>query len=201
MPEHHGYDVMAKSTLTVAFTQDKKRLNLTGLISIRETVEVTITDGATLIDDNLVLKIQDQSNRGKTPPIAICSTWVTSGSDAVGHMNTNTVQAINAFESVGNEGDRSFNILLYTTGVSALMANDCICIKNFPSAVSTDPIDLDQCEAIQDLDDRLTDVENELANDVLKYADFSAVTDLASNSRVSDNRNKINEILAILRDD
>lgn len=191
---------MAKSTLTLEFTQDKKRLNITGLISIRESVTVRVTDGASLIDDTLVLKIQDPSNRGNTTPIAILSSWTADGDDAVGTLNTNTVQAVNAFESTGNESVLTFNILLYTTGISSLMANDCICIKNFPSAVTSDPVTIDQSEEIQALEIRVLDLETAIA-DAIFHADFSAIADLLSNSRVADNRDKINESLAILRDD
>lgn len=187
---------MAQSTLTLAFTQTQKSLVITGIIAIRESVTVTVTGGASLITDTLVLKIQSPNNGGATTPIAILSTWEISGSDAVGTLNMNTTQAVAAFANAGNESLLPFNILLYTSGVSSLMANACICIKNFPSVVTSDPVSISQVSTIDELDSRITALEDSS----LFTTDFSSVSALSTTSATPNQTiAKINEILTILK--
>ena len=190
---------MAKSTLSIAVTQSKKSLSLTGLISIRETIDITVVDGGSLVADGLVLKIQAKGNRGLTTPIAFLSTWTVSGDDAIGTLNTNTTEAVAAFSSKGNLGCKVFNILLYTVDTTALMANDCISIKNFPSSVSTEPVTLSQCAEIAALDARLTTAEATLVDDVVLYNDFVSVSALGGSTTLKQAVAKINELLALLK--
>jgi len=185
---------MSLSTLGIVFTQDRKTIVFTGLISIRESVTVTVADGAALIASGLVLKIQNKYNNGETTPIATLSTWTADGVDAVGTMNTNTTEAIAEFVNAGNQACKPFNALLFATGDPSLQANGSILIKNFPSSVTTDPVTIDQAATI---------AENTAAILLrVAYADFSGVVDdPTSTSSIADNRAKLIEILAILRND
>ena len=184
---------MAQSTLGIVVDQTNKALTLTGLISIREIVTVTVTGGAYLVENGGVLKIQGKYNKGLTTPIASLSTWTLTGADATGELNTNTIEAIAAFANTSNTGCETFNVLLYSASDPSLQCNGVISIKNFPSSVTTDPVSIDQAATI---------AENTAAILLrVAYADFSAVTDLASNSSIADNRAKTNAILAILRND
>lgn len=175
---------MAKSTLTIAFTQSNKKVSITGTAAVRETVTVTVTGGAALIADGLTLKIQDKSNHGETTPIAVLSTWSTSGLNAVGELNLNTTEAIEVFENVANQGFKAFNILVYTTTGSALMANGVITIMNFPSSVTTDPVTLAQAGTIAALQARIVELEANAAITPL-FSDFTGLdfTDLSTNEK------------------
>ena len=93
---------MADSILTLTFNQAKKTVVTSGLIAIREqSIGVTVIGGAALAVD-LVLKIQDKSNNGKTTPIGMVTIWTASGANAVGTLNLNTSEAVAAFSESGN---------------------------------------------------------------------------------------------------
>ena len=184
---------MAQSTLEIVVDQTNKSLTLTGLISIRETVTVTVTGGAYLVANGGVLKIQDKYNKGLTTPIASLSTWTLTGDDATGELNTNTIEAIAAFANTSNTGCETFNVLLYSASDPSLQCNGFIQIKNFPSSVTTSPVTLDQA----------TSVAANTAAILLRvaYADFSAVDDVDGDSSIAAIRTKLNDVLALLRND
>jgi hypothetical protein len=184
---------MAKSTLGIVVDQANKSLTLTGLISIREIVTVTVTGGAYLVENGGVLKIQGKYNKGLTTPIASLSTWTLTGDDATGELNTNTIEAIAAFANTSNTGCETFNVLLYSASDPSLQCNGFIQIKNFPSSVTTSPVTLDQA----------TSVAANTAAILLRvaYADFSAVDDVDGDSSIAAIRTKLNDVLAILRND
>ena len=187
---------MAKSTLGIVVDQANKSLTLTGNISIRESVTVTVTGGAYLVANGGVLKIQDKYNNGLTTPIATCSIWTLTGvadADATGTLNTNTTEAVAAFANTSNTGCETFNVLLYSASDPSLQCNGFIQIKNFPSSVTTSPVTLDQA----------TSVAANTAAILLRvaYADFSGVTDVDGDSSIGAIRTKLNDVLAILRDD
>lgn len=189
---------MANSTLTIAFDQSRKTLTLTGRIAIRETVTVTVTNGATLIAAGLTLKIQGRNNHGLTPPIGICTTWAASSANAVGALNLNTEEAIAAFENVGNLGDKAFNILLSTSSEPALEANSVIDILNWPSDTTVDPVTLDQTETIDALDQRVSDLEA-AATTAVYNEDFDGIDPLSSSATLKQVISKFNAVLAALQ--
>lgn len=175
---------MADSTLTIGFTQATKKLTVTGTVAIREaSIDVTVTNGASLVSD-LVLKIQDKANNGATTPIGIVTTWSVSGAHAVGTLNLNTTEAIAAFETCGNVGMKTFNVLLYTSTSSALMCNGIMAVMNFPSSTTSSPTTLDQQTAVDALADRVTELEagalTAVYNDDFDDLDF---TDLSTNEK------------------
>jgi len=150
---------MGQSTLSVTPTQATKAVVLSGTVAVRESVSVTIVGGAAFIADGLVLKIQDTGNMGLTVPVAQCSTWTTSSSNAVGTLSLNTAEAIASFVDVRNCGFRTFNLLVFTTGAPTLACNGVINVMNFPSSVTTAPTTLNQQAQITAVSDRVTALE------------------------------------------
>jgi len=139
---------MANSTLTLTFNQAKKTVVTSGLIAIREqNIGVTVIGGAALAVD-LVLKIQDKSNNGKTTPIGMVTIWTASGANAVGTLNLNTSEAVAAFSESENLSCKTFNILLYTSTLTALQCNGLISIMNFPSNTGSVPTTPPEQDAI-----------------------------------------------------
>jgi len=150
---------MADSILTLTFNQAKKTVVTSGLIAIREqNIGVTVIGGAALAVD-LVLKIQDKSNKGKTTPIGMVTIWGASGADAVGTLNLNTSEAVAAFSESENLSCKTFNILLYTSTLTALQCNGLISIMNFPSNTGFVPTTSEQDAIILALVNRVAELE------------------------------------------
>lgn len=165
---------MAKSTLSLTFTQADKTVIVAGVAAVREAIDVTVIGGAALIADGLVLKLQDKGNMGLTVPIGQLATWVTSGLNATGTLSLNTTEAIAAFADVRNCGFKTFNLLLFTTGAPTLACNGVMSVMNFPSSVTTAPTTLSQQAQLTALADRMTEVEAQLTT-VPTYADFDGL--------------------------
>lgn len=182
---------MAKSTLSITFTQARKSLVSVGTVALRETVEVTVIGGNALIAEGLVIKVQDIYNQGQTVPIAqfplAGNTWTSSGLNAKCDLIFNTTEAVAAFTNVQNLGFKTFNVLIYTTVTKALEANGTLSVMNFPSAVTADPITLDQTTSIAALDSRIDQLEAQ-ATITPVYTDFTDLdfTDLSTNAKRND---------------
>lgn len=169
---------MAKSTLTITVNQTKKTLLIVGMSAVKETVEVTLADCASLIAEGLVLVIQDRDAGCEGTPLAQfplgSASWTVSGADAFCELNLNTEELVAKFASTGNLDFIKFNILIYTLGGPTLVANGTIDIMNFPAATTATPVSVDQQASIETFDGRITALEGEMA-EVSKYTDFSGL--------------------------
>lgn len=178
---------MADSTLTLTFVQATKKVTPSGTVAIREaSIDVTVIGASALVSD-LVLKVQDRSNNGRTTPIGIVTSWTVSGANAVGTLNLNTAEAVAAFANSGNLTQQAFNILLYTSTSNALMCNGTLTVMNFPSSTAASPVTLDQTAAIDALTARIVELESQMAT-TPNWEDFESLdfTDLSTNAKRND---------------
>lgn len=183
---------MDKPTLFITCIPSRKSVVVDGLVAVREReIDVYIRGGAALIESGLILKIQENGNKGNTAPAGHISVWEASGLDAKGVMSLNTREAIAAFANASNTDQKSFNILVFTTASSKLECNGLISIMNFPSAIDEEPTTLDQAATIESL-------MNELQL-VLHHSEFNAVNFLNGDSSLDHCISKINEIITKLK--
>ena len=169
---------MANSTLSLTFTQNTKELVCSGVVGVRESVDVTVVGGAAFIAAGLTLKIQGLNNRGLTTPVALFplasgDAWVTSGLNATCTVEFNTAEMIAAFASKQNMQQVAFNLLLHTTA-KTLMCNGVLVIINFPSSVTADPVTLSEASTVAALTARVAALEVADAG-VLHTTDFAAL--------------------------
>ena len=115
------------TTLGIAFVAATKVATFTGAVAIRESVEVTVTDGAQHIAGGLVLAIV----RGGTL-YAQCEEWTADGDDAVGTLSLNTEELVDAYAHTNEQGVRQFTAMGLVLSPQTTLFNSIIGVKNTP---------------------------------------------------------------------
>ena len=120
--------VSLATDLTITITAATKKVTLSGQVSVRETVDVTITNIGSSSAENLLLGIIDGTNL-----VAAGSSFTNLSGAAVGELNLNTEELTNVFaKATVGRSKRTFDLVVWDTDAYALLANDTIDILNNP---------------------------------------------------------------------
>ena len=114
--------------LTLTVTTGTKKLVQNTTPGIRETLDVTIVNLGQSTAANLVLNIQDSAGN----IMATAEAFAASGDNALGIVDLNTQELVDAFVGIYRRQTKSFVISIYDTDRNNELAIDDIVIVNNP---------------------------------------------------------------------
>lgn len=121
------------ATLTVDLTT--KEATLTGVIAVRETVDLTLVGGTVAHAAGYRLALisnEDDPTDDDVTPLAVCNTFAPSGSAILGELDLNTTELVAYFAGYSGRQMRCCYVAIWDVTRDNLVACDTIQIMNNP---------------------------------------------------------------------
>ena len=123
----------ATTGLRMSINLQTKAVTMTNVVAVRESVEVTLVSIGTSSPGDLTLRLTTLGT-GTTQTLAQCASFVASGTNAVGTLDLNTEELVNAFSNKSAMTVLSFNAAVWDSVQSRLLGSAVFPIMNNPYA-------------------------------------------------------------------
>ncbi|MCK9520570.1 MAG: hypothetical protein M0R74_16325, partial [Dehalococcoidia bacterium] len=116
---------LANTTLTIDLSN--KTVAASATIAIREIVNITLVNIGTSSPADLILRIVRETNA-----YANAESFTASGTNAVGALDLNTTELVDAYKGLNPTASKQWSIAVWDTSQGSLLVNDFINIQNNP---------------------------------------------------------------------